>query len=363
MAVILHVDLDYFYAQVEERDNQQLKGKPVVVCVFSGRTEDSGSVATANYVAREYGVKAGIPIRYAKRKLKDVEAYFLPMRKSYYKQVSDEIMEILKSFSDKFEQTSIDEAYLDVTKRTNNNFDSAFKLAKKIQDTVYERVGLTCSIGIGPNKLIAKIASSYKKPRGITIVRPEDVEEFLEPLPVKKIPGVGVKIANILEEKRVKTIGDLRKIPLYDLIQLFGKKVGIFLYNAARGLDEEEVKEREETIQISRIATLKENTRNIDIIFDKILQLSTEVDEKLNNEHLLFRTITLILITTSLEMKTKSKTLNTYYDKLQPLKKEIKELLSKFMEEATEDVRRVGIRVSNLKKKEKSQRTLTDYFS
>ncbi|PVX25531.1 MAG: DNA polymerase IV, partial [Candidatus Bathyarchaeum sp.] len=126
------VDLDYFFAQCEERRNPAIKGKPVVVCVYSGRTEDSGAVSTANYVARKYGVKSGIPISLAKSKLKDVDSVFLPVDKEFYKQISDSIMEILRGYADHFEQVSIDEAYLDVTQRTKANYQQA----KEVADTI-----------------------------------------------------------------------------------------------------------------------------------------------------------------------------------------------------------------------------------
>ena len=157
------VDLDYFFAQCEERRNPSIKGKPVVVCVYSGRTKDSGAVSTANYEARKYGVKSGIPISLAKKKLKDVDAVFLPVDKEFYKEISDSIMQILRRYADYFEQVSVDEAFLDVTQKTKANYQQAKQLAATIKDDVLTQQRLTCSIGIGPNKLVAKIAADMQR--------------------------------------------------------------------------------------------------------------------------------------------------------------------------------------------------------
>ena len=177
--IVLLVDLDYFFAQCEERRNPSIKDKPVVVCVYSGRTEDSGAVSTANYVARNYGVKSGISISLAKKKLKDVNAFFLPVDKKFYKEISDSIMDILRNYVDLFEQVSVDEAYLDVTQRTKENYQRAKQLAVAIKNDILIQQQLTCSIGVGPNKLVAKIAADIRKPDRLTVVKPEQVKSFL----------------------------------------------------------------------------------------------------------------------------------------------------------------------------------------
>jgi DNA polymerase IV (DinB-like DNA polymerase) len=179
--VIIHADFDYFYAQCEERENPTLKDKPVVVCIYSGRSEDSGAVSTANYIARKYGVKAGISIIMAKRKLKNTDAVFLPANFELYEKVSENIMNILRAYGDAFEQTGIDEAFIDVTQRVNGEFEIAKQLAQKIQKEIFEKEKITVSIGVGPNKLIAKIAAGKQKPHGLTMVKPEEIENFLRP--------------------------------------------------------------------------------------------------------------------------------------------------------------------------------------
>ena len=162
--VVLHVDLDYFFAQVEEREHPEYKGRPVVVCVYSGRTPDSGAVSTANYIAREFKVKPGMPITFAKRYLKDQDAIFVPVNHSLYRVVSGDVMKIPRSFATEFEQVSIDEAYLDVTERVQGDLKSAEALARQLKEEVFRKRGLTCSVVVGSNKLVAKIAANERKP-------------------------------------------------------------------------------------------------------------------------------------------------------------------------------------------------------
>jgi DNA polymerase IV (DinB-like DNA polymerase) len=170
--VVMLADLDHFFAQCEEKRNPNLKVRPTVVCVFSGRTETSGVVSTANYVARRYGVRSGMPIFLAKKKLANEDAVFLPVDYEFYESVSKRIMTTLKGFANKFEQVGIDEAYLDVTQMTSEEFGKAKQLAKEIKQVIRNQEEMTFSIGIGPNKLIAKIASDIEKPDGITAIEP-----------------------------------------------------------------------------------------------------------------------------------------------------------------------------------------------
>ena len=242
--IVMLVDLDYFYAQCEERRKPSIKGTPVVVCFFSGRTEDSGAVSTANYVARKYGVNSGIPISLAKQKLKGIDAVFLPVDKEFYREVSDKIMEILRSHADRFEQVGIDEAYLEMTQRIKGNYHEAEKLAELIKEDVLIQQKLTCSIGVGPNKLIAKIAADMQKPDGLTLVKPEEVQIFLSPLPVRRLVGVGRKTEKKLETSGVRTVGQLARFDVQRPIELFGRKLGTYFQNASLGIDDEPVQER-----------------------------------------------------------------------------------------------------------------------
>lgn len=359
--VVLHVDIDYFYAQVEERENPSLKDKPVVVCVYSGRTEDSGAVSTANYIARKLGVKSGMPITLAKKTLKEnKDAYFVGMRKEYYETVSDAIMEILRGFADMFQQVSIDEAFLDVTQKVQGDFEKVADYANRIKQEVRSKERLTCSSGVGPNKLIAKMASDIKKPYGLTVVTPENVQSFLNPMSVGKLFLVGPKTEEKLNEIGVKTIGELSEVKLERLVDDFGERFGEYLYRASRGIDNVPVLEKEIT-QISRIATLKKNTRNVEEILPLVNSLADDVHRKSLDERKDFKSISIIAIMEDLSIHTRTKTLEVTTDSLEIIKNSVKELFGSFLNESQKvSVRRVGVKVSGLEAKT-GQTSLIDF--
>lgn len=359
--IVMLVDLDYFFAQCEERRNPSIKGKPVVVCVYSGRTEDSGAVSTANYVARKYGVKSGIPIVLAKKKLKDVDAVFLPVDKTFYREVSDEIMEILRGYADRFEQMGIDEAYLDVTKRTKGIYQ-AEELAETIKGDVLTQQSLTCSIGVGPNKLVAKIAADVQKPNGLTLVRPEEVQSFLLPLPVRRLVGVGRKTEKKLETLGVRTVGQLARFDVQKLIEVFGRKLGTYFHNASLGIDEEPVQERSEPESVSRISTLKDDTRDLAAILDEAYRLCDAVHAKLLQRGLVYRSVSIYVVAGDLSVHSRSKTFENPTSDLETFKRTVKELYEKFLSESAVEARRVGVKLSNLSKKEELQKPLTNFF-
>jgi DNA polymerase IV (DinB-like DNA polymerase) len=358
--IILHVDIDYFYAQVEERENPSLKDKPVVVCVYSGRTEDSGAVSTTNYIARKLGVKSGMPIIYAKKILNDnKDAYFIGMRKEYYETVSDAIMDILREFADTFQQVSIDEVFLDVTQKVQGSFENVVDYTSKIKQEVRSKERLTCSIGVGPNKLIAKMASDVKKPYGLTVVTPEAVQGFLNPMPVGRLFLVGPKTEEKLNEMGVKTIGELSEVRIERLVSDFGERFGEYLYRASRGIDNAPVLEKEIT-QISRISTLKKSTRKIEEILLVLDSLVDDVHKKSLDEKKDFKSIGIIAIMDDLSIHTRTKTLEVVTDSLEIMKKSAKELFESFLEGQTVEIRRVGIKVSGLEAKS-GQTSLTDF--
>lgn len=359
--IIMLVDLDYFYAQCEEKRNTSLQGKPVVVCVYSGRTEDSGAVSTANYIARRYGVKSGIPISSAKKKLQDTDAVFLPVDHTYYREVSEQIMEILKGYADQFEQVGIDEAYLDITQRAKGSFQEAQELATKIKKEVWTQQQLTCSIGVGPNKLVAKIAADIQKPDGLTVIE-SGVGHFLSPLPVSRLVGVGRKTEKKMETLGIRTVGDLARFDVQRLIEVFGRKLGTYFHNASLGIDDEPVQEKREAESLSRIRTLKENSRKLDFILEEADKLCAEVYAKLMRRGLSFRSVSILVVTMDLSVHTRSKTMENPTKDLEVLKKTVKELFAKFLNESDAEARRVGVKVSNLAKEEKKQKQLTNYF-
>jgi DNA polymerase IV (DinB-like DNA polymerase) len=357
------VDLDYFFAQCEEVKDPSIKDKPVVVCVYSGRSEDSGAVSTANYIARKYGVKSGIPIFLAKKKLQGTDAVFLPVNFALYEEVSDKIMNILRSYADRFEQVGIDEAYLDVSQRVGGDFDKAKELAQRIKDDVRVQQKITCSIGIAPNKLIAKIAADSQKPDGVTTVKPEDVENFLSPLPVSRLIGVGKKTEKKMQALHITTIGDLAKYETQRLIDVFGKTIGVYFHNAARGTDDAPVQERGETESISRISTLKQNTRDLEVILEKTNQLCDEVHGELVQRNLSFKHVGIAAILSDLSIHSRSKTFENPTDDLETLKKTVRELFEKFLQESDLEARRVGVKVSGFVRKQDKQKQLTTFLT
>ena len=356
------VDLDYFFAQCEERRNPSIKDKPVVVCVYSGRTEDSGAVSTANYIARKYGVKSGIPISLAKQKLKDVDAVFLPVDKKFYHEISDNIMEILRSHADVFEQVGIDEEYLDVTQRTQSNYQQAENLAEIIRADVLVQEQLTCSIGVGPNKLVAKIAADVQKPNGLTVVKPHELNVVLLPLPVRRLVGVGRITEKKLETLGVRTVGQLAQVDVQLLVDVFGRKLGTYFHNASMGINDEPVRERGEPESVSRISTLKNDTKELTTIIDEAYKLCDEVHARLLKRELLYRSVSIYVVASDLSAHSKSKTFENPTSDLETFKETVKELFEKFLDENDVVARRVGVKLSNLTKKENQQKPLASFF-
>lgn len=348
----MHADLDYFYAQCEENINPTIRGKPVIVCVYSGRTEDSGVVSTCNYEARKFGVKAGIPIVRAKKLLEATEAIFLPMNRPLYEEVSGRIMEILKKYADDFENAGIDEAYLDVSKKVNGDFKQAENSALQIKQEIVKHEQITCSIGVGPNKLLAKIASDENKPNGLTVVKPENLNSYLAKLAVSRIPGVGKKVEEKLSQLQIDTVGELSRLNSTVLIETFGKSLGSYLYQAARGEDDEPVKDRDQPIQFSRIGTLKSNTREVTQIMPLLEELSRSVTGKLVEENMACKSIGIIAITDSLKIHSKSKALEAPTFDENAIRQSSRELLEQFLQSMPDVViRRIGVKLSGLSRR------------
>ncbi|MFN3621547.1 MAG: DNA polymerase IV [Nitrososphaerales archaeon] len=360
--VVMQVDLDYFYAQCEEVRNPALKNKPVVVCIYSGRGGDSGAVSTSNYVARRYGVRSGMPIVRAKQLLTSVEAVFLKADLDYYDEVSRRIMKMLRKYADRFEEVSVDEAYLDVTERTKGDYDTAKELATKIKTEIKEAENLTCSIGIGPNKVIAKIASDYQKPNGLTVVKPDEAFEFISKMKVDKLPGVGAKTKEILEGMGVKTIGELAKQDPQKLVSRFGKKLGNYLYNAANGRDDEPVKERLEPTQFSRIVTLKQDLQKVEEIEEYIDEICRDLYARVSSQGYSFKSVGVMCVSDALATYTRSETYEHPLDSYEALRSISTTLLSRLLGEEKIKTRRVGVKVSDLVKKS-GQKTLYDFLT
>lgn len=360
--IVLHIDFDYFYAQCEEIRDQSLKTKPVCVCIFSDRGGDSGAIATANYIARRYGVKSGMPIRFAKVRLRQIpDAAFLPADFPYYSDVSEKAMAIIERYADIFEYVGKDEAYLDVSRKTECDFRKVAHLSQQLKNQIRNEIKMTCSIGASTNKLVAKIASSHKKPDGLTIVEPEGIESFLNPLKVGDIPGVGKITGEKFSEIGLKTIEDLKKIDVFTLNKMFGRKIATYLYNAARGIDDNPVAQRSPTIQYSRIVTLKHDSRDFKFLAENLDQICKDVHYTIMKNKKMFKSVGIQFVQSDLSNKTKSRMLKNPTFSFDELRKTALQLLEEALVDQTIDVRRLGVKVTELSDLE-GQSSITNFF-
>jgi DNA polymerase IV (DinB-like DNA polymerase) len=350
--VIFHLDMDHFYTAVEEREHPEYKGKPVIVGADPKEGKGRGVVSTSNYEARKVGVKSGMPISRAWKLCP--EAVYLPPNFPLYIRVSNEIMDIARKYADKFEQWGIDEAFLDVTSKVKD-YAEAEALAKQIKREINEKEQLTCSIGIGPNKLTAKIASDFQKPNGLTIVKEGEVERFLQPLPVRKLLWVGRKTEAKLKTLGINTIGDLARYDPTVLTETFGV-MGTQMHLMARGIDRSEVEPRTEVKSISHETTFEEDTAEADIVLKTLEVLSEEVSKEALSQSLFFKTVTVKVRYENFETHTTSKTLPFMTNRPQDLKKTAHELLQAYLRRDRK-IRLIGVRVSSFVSGEK-QKTL-----
>ena len=359
---MFHIDFDYFYAQCEETRSPELKSKPVCVCVFSDRGGESGAIATANYNARKYGVKSGMPITFAKKRLEErKDAVFLPVDFDFYSELSEKSMEIMKQSADVFEYVGRDEAYLDVTKRVGGDFLKASHLAQQIKNQIREKIKLSCSIGISQNKLISKIASDFQKPDGLTVVTPEKIEVFLDQLEIRAIPGIGKKTEERFLEMNFETLQELKKLDVFTLNKEFGRKSGTYIYNAIRGIDNEPVREKEGRIQYSKIMTLKKDSIDFQFLSENIKNLCSEVHTVVKKNNKMFKSVGIHIIQSDLSNKSKSRMLRNPTDNLEELQKNVEQLLKEGLENQKTAIRRLGVKVSELSEI-KGQSNITNYF-
>jgi DNA polymerase IV (DinB-like DNA polymerase) len=367
--IILHVDMDSFFSAIEVREKPELKGLPVIVGgqikpEAEGEAHEEhkkrlrGVVSTCSYEARAYGIHSAMALATAYKLCP--EAKFLPVNMALYKGVSVEIMRILRRYADKFEQMSIDEAYLDISTKVHD-WNEASAYAQAIKREILDEEGLTCSIGIAPNKIIAKIASAFVKPDGLTVVEPESARGFLAPLPVNMIPGVGPKTDEILKQMGIETVNQLASCDVQKLVARFGK-YGWRLHQVANGIDESEVEEKGERKSLSRERTLDEHTTDPEVINRHIDALAEEVHEKLVAEGLVFKTVGIKVKFEDFSIRIRARTLPAFHADLATLKKAAKELMTEFSngkEEGKEKkVRLVGVRVSQLGVVDEKQRRI-----
>jgi len=337
------VDLDAFYASVEQRENPSLRGASLIIGADPKQGKGRGVVVACSYEARKRGVRSGQPISRAYRLCPD--GVYIRPNLALYGQVSNDVMQLLRKFADKFEQVSIDEAFLDVS-QICPGFGGPIELAKQVKSELRQSEGLTCSIGIAPNKSAAKIASDFQKPDGLTYVDPEHVREFLAPLPVSKISGIGRKTEQRLNELGIKTIGDLAAYPAKALYKRFGKS-GIWLWAIANAEEKVEVQETYVMKSIGAEHTFEIDTDDWSAIDNELLALVDSVHKRLLDEVMTYRTVTLKIRFTGFETYTRADTLRFATSSKDEISDAIRELSNEFRR-YPKKVRLVGVRVSGL---------------
>lgn len=354
--ITLHLDMDSFYSSVEVRERPELRGLPVVVGSDPKGGSGRGVVSTCSYEARKFGIHSGMPISKAYRLCPD--ATYLKVNMKLYKDASENIMDTIRIFADRFQQVSVDEAYIDIGESISD-YESATLLAEKIKSEVKRLHGLTCSIGVAPNKVIAKIASDFNKPDGLTVVRPEDVENFLSPLNILKIPGIGKKTEPILHNMGIEKVGELAACDVQLLIARFGK-FGLVMHQLANGIDMREVKERDAVKSISTEDTFDEDVSDPLEIERSFSELSEKVHASLIKKRFRFRTVTIKVRFEDFRTYTRARTLHAASTDKNAIRKTALSLMEEFLGKGR--FRLLGVGVTKLEKLDERQTFLSDFL-
>lgn len=337
--MILHIDMDAFFAAVEQRDNPALRGKPVII---SGNSKRS-VVSTASYEARKYGIRSAMPVFKAKEKCRHL--IIVPGNMQKYRLNSQKIMEILSEFSPQVEQVSIDEAYMDIS-GCERLFGSPEQMSRQIKTRIFDTLSLTCSIGVAPLKFLSKIASDMQKPDGFTIIRPSEVTDFINQLPIKKVPGVGKRAMQQMVNLQINTLGDVKKFSLEILNRKFGK-MGTTLWRLSQGNDSGTVQTEGIRKSISSETTLSEDIFDPEQIKQILLDRSQSVGRQLRKKKLYCQTVFIKLKFSDFSQITRSNTSeipicasNAIFDRAVSLMQKV--TLKK-------KIRLIGVGVGNLK--------------
>ncbi|ASO04539.1 DNA polymerase IV [Arenibacter algicola] len=335
---IIHVDMDAFYASVEQMDNPALKGRPLAV----GGAEKRGVVSAASYEARKFGVRSAMSGYLAKKNCPDL--IFVPPRFERYKEISLKIRNIFFDYTDLVEPLSLDEAYLDVTTNKKGN-PSASLIAEEIRQRIFDEVGLTASAGISINKFLAKVASDYNKPNGQKTVNPEEVISFLENLEIRKFYGVGKVTADKMYHLGIFTGKDLKQKSVEFLRENFGKS-GDYYYHVVRGIHNSEVKPNRIPKSVGAERTFDENLSSEVFMLQRLENIATELEKRLKKSKISGKTVTLKIKYSDFTLQTRSKTLPYYIADKSLILETTKELL--YQEKLGNSVRLLGISLSNL---------------
>jgi DNA polymerase IV (DinB-like DNA polymerase) len=343
--IIFHIDIDSFYPSVEIRENPALKGKAVIVGADPKGGRGRGVVVSCSYEARKLGIRSGMPISRAYRIAKDNATYVRP-NFALYSNVSKKIMNLLRSFADRFEQVSIDEAFLEVTQKVHGDYDQARNYAIQIKAKLESEERLTCSIGVAPNKSTAKIASDFQKPDGLTVVPEGEVRTFLSPLPTRAISGIGNKTEAFLESIGVKTIGDLQKLSGKALVKYFGK-TGVWLWGVANGLEQIEVKERPMR-SLGAEHTFDKDVGDKEEVLRKLEDLAERLHVRVLSAKVKFRVVGIRIRFTHFQTFSREHTLPAFTSEKEVILKETKNLIREF-DKKKDKIRLIGVYVSGFR--------------
>jgi len=359
--IVFHVDMDAFYASCELTEHPEWRGKPLIVGADPGDGRGRGVVLTATYEARKFGVRSGMPISQAYRQCKDPDTVYVRPHFDLYVRMSREVMVTIQSFADVFESWGIDEAFLDVTARAGS-WEGARVLAAELKALVRERHGITCSVGAAPNKAVAKIASDFQKPDGLTVVEPDAIESFLAPMPVNRIVGVGRKTSERLEALGIHTIADLAAYPSEDLAKLFGSWA-TYMGNVARGIDDTPVQPwTGPPKSIGSETTFHEDTRDPEAVWDIAKDLIEDVHARLGHEGLAYRTVGIKVRFEDFETFTRARSLRVHTKDKDPIVEQVRAMLREFLEDGR-DLRLIGVRLADLNEKTPSAVSLDRFTS
>ena len=356
MRIIAHLDMDAFFAAIEERDTPAFRGIPLVVGADPQGGNGRGVAATSNYLARAYGIHSATPISTAwrlseaARRAGKPPVTFVSVDMDKYARVSEEVMRIVRRFLPKVEQASIDESYGDVS--VMGSYEAAEAVCRELQDAIHTEERLTASVGIGPNKLIAKIASGWRKPHGLTVVRAEEAEAFLAPLSIRVIPGIGPKTEGLLNAKHIKTATDLRALTIHQLEALLGKR-GLDLYEKSRGRDDSPVEEYSAPRSIGEQETFEFDTLDSQRLFTLLDALVQGVVDRLHHEGFhAFRTVVLTVRFADFKTTSRARTLAVPTGNVALLQREGLKLLLPFLDRRENPhrklIRLLGLRVEKL---------------
>lgn len=357
-SIILHLDMDCFFAACEVRADPSLKGKPLVIGADPKEGKGRGVVCTASYEARPFGVRSALPISQAYRACP--QAIFLPVNGKLYRATSRRIMDIVSKFGRRYEKASVDEMYLDITGLVHT-VGEAKEFAQAIKDELMQQEGLTCSIGIGANRKVAKVASDYNKPDGYTIVPESQAKEFFAPLRVKKIPGIGPKSAERLAELGILTVGDIAKKRQNFLLYHFGK-YGLWMHDIANGLGSTAVGEEHQIKSISRERTFEIDTSKLSDAYQVVHAMAPYLADEIDDYELHYNTISIKLRFDDFTTFTRAKTLDTPCHDVYTIRRIAWELLKPLLRERRK-VRLVGVRISKFEQVTERQMELEQYFT